>query len=64
MYLKIVIVNNSTNSNKIKDHLLHQIIQHHQKTTSYEVGRLNPVVRQAQNNGGLKPFNGIPHLPY
>jgi hypothetical protein len=45
-------VNSSININKTNIHLLHQIIEHKQKTTTYGVGNSGPALVHAHIYGG------------
>ena len=46
----------SINKTNINNHLLHQIIEHQKKTTTYDVGNPGPGLGQAQKCGGIKLF--------
>jgi len=54
---------NPTNINKTNNHPSSLLNSEHKKTTIYEVGNASPGFRQAQQYGGVKPFNGITTLP-
>ena len=57
-------VNNSTNINKIDNHLSWspQTIMHKNATTTYGVDNPGFGMRQAQHYFGIKPVNDIPIL--
>jgi hypothetical protein len=43
--------------------ILTDLNEHPKKPRHINVGNPGPGLRQAQNCGGVKPFNGIPTLP-
>jgi hypothetical protein len=57
-----MMVNNSTNINKINNHLS-SLLTEHKKNMTYDVGNPDSGIGQAQKCGGVKPVNGIPTLP-
>ena len=53
-------VNNSTNINKMNNHLSPTLTEHKNKTTTYDVGNPGTSFGQVQKCGGTKPVNEIP----
>ena len=53
-----IMVNNSTNINKINNHLSPQLIKH-KKNTTYDVENPGPHLGRAQRGGDVKSVNGI-----
>ena len=52
-------VNNSTNINKMNNHISPQLIKHKQKTMIYDIGNPGPGLRQAQKCSRVQLINVI-----
>jgi hypothetical protein len=56
-------VNNSTNINKMNNHLSPSLTEHKKKTMKYDIRNPGLCLGQAQKCDRVKPINGIQTLP-
>ena len=56
-------VNNSTNINKMNNHLSYSLTEHKKKIQTYDVGNWGSRLGRAQKCGGVNPLNVIQALP-
>ena len=54
-----IMINNSTNINKINNHLSPQLIKHKKKPTTYDVENPGHHLGRAQRGSDVKSVNGI-----